>query len=164
GFEITDFGKRQFQEPFVALASHGNVAPRRAAPRFFPAARGDDFLAQHSTTPQIGPQPTAPLIRQRLAIRVEQPEANAVADETQTAAPQNSSFMFLEKADGTAKYANHAEPEWIGIDDRLTQRENAFVHSILFFFRIWRISPFGTGVFRMNEMKILLALALTWVV
>jgi len=40
--------------------------------------------------------------------------------------------MDLEKADGTAKYANHAEPEWIGIHDGFTQRGNGFVRSILF--------------------------------
>src|SRR5205807_8438864 len=36
--------------------------------------------------------------------------------------------LNLEEADGTAKYADHAEPEWNGVDDRFTQRGNAIVH------------------------------------
>jgi len=37
--------------------------------------------------------------------------------------------LKLGKAVGTVKDANHAEPEWIGIDNRFTQRVNAFVQS-----------------------------------
>ena len=85
GFEITDFGERQLHGPFIAVAPHRDVAPRRAAHRHLPAARGDDLLAEHRTTTQIGPQQTAPLIRQRPAVCAEQRESNAVADEPQEA-------------------------------------------------------------------------------
>src|SRR2546425_11377345 len=85
GFKITDLGEGQLKEPFIAVAPHRDVPPRRAAHRHLPTTRGDDFLAEHRTTTQIGPQQTAPLIRQRPAICAEQRETNAVADETQEA-------------------------------------------------------------------------------
>jgi hypothetical protein len=85
GFEITDFGECQLEEAFIARSSHRDVAPGRAAEGSLPATRGDDLLTQHRPTPEIGPQETAPRPRQWLAAGGEQPEANAVADETQEA-------------------------------------------------------------------------------
>jgi len=54
--------------------------------------------------------------------------------------------MNMEKAGGTAKYANHAKAEWIGIDGRFTHRVDAFFHSTLFLSRIWRIPRFELPV------------------
>ena len=50
--------------------------------------------------------------------------------------------MNMEKAGGTAKYANHAKAEWIGIDDRFPHPVDAFSHSTLFLSRIRRIPRF----------------------
>src|SRR5947208_5683785 len=50
--------------------------------------------------------------------------------------------MNMEKAGGTAKYANHAKAEWIGIDDRFPHPADAFSRSTLFLSRIRRIPRF----------------------
>jgi hypothetical protein len=42
------------------------------------------------------------------------------------------SIIILEKAVGTAKYANHAKTERIGEKDGFTQRENALFDSTPF--------------------------------
>jgi hypothetical protein len=40
--------------------------------------------------------------------------------------------MNLEKAAGTAKYANNAKAERIGSEDGFSERENVFVHLTAF--------------------------------
>ena len=50
--------------------------------------------------------------------------------------------FILEKAIGTAKYANHAKTERIGEKDGFTQRENALFDSTPFLSRISRGSRF----------------------
>jgi len=67
--------------------------------------------------------------------------------------------MNLEKAGGTAKYANHAKADWIGIDDRFPHPVDAFSHSTLFLSRIWGIPRFelpssGLMKSRLNSRKI----------
>ena len=50
--------------------------------------------------------------------------------------------LNLEKAIGTAKYANHAKTKRIGEKDGFTQRENALFDSTPFLSCIWRVSRF----------------------
>ena len=85
GLEITDFGQRQFGDPFVFLTAHRDVAPGCAGQGFLAAAVSDDFIAQDGAATEIGPQQAAPVLRQRFALRAAQREPDAVADETQQA-------------------------------------------------------------------------------
>ena len=47
--------------------------------------------------------------------------------------------MNLEKADETAKYADHAKPEWIGFDERLHSTRRMPLSTQLLFLRVFGV-------------------------
>src|SRR5437867_10368417 len=59
--------------------------------------------------------------------------------------------LNLEKAIGTAKYANHAKAERIGREERFSQWVNVLVHSTPFPFAYLACFAVGIGRLRMNR-------------